>query len=503
MLYAGLNYKKSKSAFQQELKLVVDQLLEQTPITESLFRDLVYPILEGIPQDPFMWIQTLRALALLALTATGNAALAQFKTPITEFVLRVKILRSCPKIQLVDAYEDFIYTCFDSAGSTPQLHHPIVKSNGVAPFEPDGFLSWAQTPMGRYHSELGVLWLLLGQKTNCYALVNAAIQIGNWELNASKFDYSPFSGLYCAEEDFDLYELNAWRQLLFSSLYHHTQDQKFLPAAKHAEQLVEQIPFSDAFLYYLSCTIPKCTQNTPENQHAPSHLQDNTMNLCSWRDPELSLFFTTLGGGSGLGGFTYKSIEVVTYAPHQYPLNEAQGFGINTMPRNSMKAQATELDAARNVSNKGIARLSNLEGDGEAPPWNRYREGTPQTAWVEVSQTLKGNRIEIDTLIRHFDKISDLAFTFFVKADAVRMDDVEAIPNQLRHFVMEVSSLEIVGENCSVRLFQHVDNIPLEQISVEVIPLGGNRAFWGADFLISFLYKKPDLRNRWTLELSD
>lgn len=501
MLYAGLNHKKSKSAHQQELKLLVDLLLEQKPVQESMFRELLYPVLEILPQDPFMWIDTLRTLSILSIASGTNAALGQFKAPIADYIQRVKILRSCPKIQLGDAYESFINSCFATSESGHALPRPLNTQSGAAPFEPEGYLSWAQTPMGRYHAELGVLWLLLGQKCNHRDLLSAAIQIGVWEVQASKFDYSPFPGLYCCEVDFDPHELTVWRYLLFASLYRHTHDRKFLAPALQTKALLGNGSESNAFLFYLMTTVEDLGEGASTETHSGS-LQDDELQLCGWRDPELSLYFTTTGGGSGLGGFTYKSIEIVTYAPHQYPLNEAQGFGVNTMPKNQLKVAPLFQEGGRAIATKGISRLSNLESQELSPPWNRYREGIPQAAWVEVSQTLKGNVIEIDTLIRQFVNISELAFTFFVKASAVRMDEVEAIPNQLRHFVLDVSRLEIVGENCTIRLFQHVDNIPLEQASVEVIPLGGNRAFWGADFLISFLYKKPEHRNRWTLELA-
>ncbi len=96
----------------------------------------------------------------------------------------------------------------------------------------------------------------------------------------------------------------------------------------------------------------------------------------------------------------------------------------------------------------------------------------------------------------------ELSFTFFVNAKAVKMDEVEAFPNQLQHFVQEVSHLEIIGEDCTIRLFQHIDNIPLERYHVEVIPLSGGKGFWGADFLISLRYNSPDVPHRWILEFA-
>lgn len=497
MLYTGLNCKKSKSAHQQELKHLVDAIVEQKPLQESFFCELLHPIIQGIPQDLFLWLQTLRSIAVLAHAISENPELSPYKSGIRDYFQRVMILRSCPKIQLVEAYRCYI----DSLLSADTTSVRPLLEGGAALFEPEGYYSWAQTPMGRFHAELGILWLLMGQRENRRDLLDAAIQIGCWELDASKCNYSPFTGLFCLEADYDSHDLFVGRYLLFSLLYEHTRDDKFLPAAARSRELLEGGVIHDPFYYFLSKRQSPLKEDCEHNQKSGLFRLPST-DLCGWCDPELSLFFTSRGGGSGLGGFSYKSIEILTYAPHQYPLNEVQGFGINTMPRRTLKSQPCAASEKRELSLKGVSRLSNLDSSEINPPWNRLREGAPQTVWVESEQTLKGNIITIDTKIRHFDAMPELAFTFFAKGSAVRMDDVEAIPNQLRHFVMDVTRLEIIGENCTIRLFHHVDNMPVEQASVEVIPLAGNRAFWGADFLISFLYKQPERQNRWTLELA-
>jgi hypothetical protein len=510
MLHAGLNARKITSALQQDLKAVVDQLLEQRPLPESLFQDIFVPIFEKIPKDPFEWIETLRALYLVSIASTASSEYDHFKSLISEYLLKVKHFRSCPKMQLIEAYESLIKheLQISSAEITPHT-----QPSGAAIFEPDGHLSWGQVPMGRYHPELGVIWLYLGQTSNNPRLIKNAMQIGSWELAASQNDYSPFPGLFCNEADYDFAELIAWRSLLFSMLLNHTGDEKYRAPLQQSELLLADQYIRDPLISYLQKKTPKPLEPDGQKPHyTPSALLcQKDLDLYGWRDPDLSLYFTTSGGGSGLGGFTYKSLEVITYAPHLYPLNEAHGFGINTMPRNNGTFRSSVNTNERSISCHGICRLSDvtiqderaeLEDIVNTISWNRFRMASPQNTWLDVTQSLKGNLLEIDTLLLNFDKPPDLSFTFFVKAEAVKMDEIVAIPNQLRHFVVEVSSLEILGENCSIRLFQHVDNIPLEKYSVEVIPLGGNRAFWGADFLISFLYKNPKQRNRWTLELA-
>lgn len=502
MVYAGLSTKKTKIALQQDLKLVVESLLSGNPLPEELFSEILNLVQESNPHTPFDWIPNLRALALLALSIEKNPSLRSAQKNILEYIKKIKILRSSPQIQLIDAYEELIKSCFFSTPYHPQVV-PKTVFGGSAPFEPEGYLSWGQIPMGRYHPELGVIWLLLGRKTGQMGFLNGALHIGSWELSFSKFNGEPFPGLFSCEADYDEAEHSAWRILLFSLLYQHTHDKKYdLPQLRDRENW-EMLRVQNPFAEYLRSMIFSEEFPRSVSAEAPAHLlvSDVGLNLHRRCDPELSLFFTTSGGRTGLGGFSYKSIEVVTYAPHLYPLDEAEGFGVSTLPHlSTLRSQFSNEEEC--VRCNGTARLNSIPHTEHSQPWNQFREGEYQPAWLDVEQILKGNnRIEVETKIRSFAPLPELAFTFFVKASGVRMDDVEAIPNQLRHFVMEVSTLEIIGEDCSVRLFQHVDNIPLERYSVEVIPLGGNRAFWGSDFLISFRYGRPDLKNRWILEL--
>ena len=231
MLYAGLNYKKSKSVHQQELKHLVDAINEQKPVQETLFCELLHPILQAMPPDLFAWLQTLRSLAVLSHAIASNQELSHHKNALKDYFQRIIVLRSCPKIQLVEAYRLYIDATLSTDFSSCCPITPIVLEGGAALFEPEGYFSWGQTPCGRYHAELGILWLLLGQKENRKDLLTAAIQIGCWELQTSQYNCAPFKGLFCSEADSDAHELLSGRYLLFSLLYEHTHDNKFLSAA--------------------------------------------------------------------------------------------------------------------------------------------------------------------------------------------------------------------------------------------------------------------------------
>lgn len=481
MLQTGLKVQKSVLVHRQNLIALVDHLVEQRPVDEPLFRDVFYPTVEKIPKDPLEWIDTLRTLFLLSLAGTDRSDFNSYKTVLIDLIHKVKGDRACPKIQLIEAYEALIkFQC----GIPSEDLIPVVREGGAAPFEPEGHLPWGQTTQGEYHAELGLVWFLLGKFLQKSYFDEAAKQVAIWEIKVSKADHTPFPGLFCQESDYDPDGIKAAQMLLFKMT-----GLPYCPG---------DISRNNHLLFvYLDKITPG---NTLKPQALPKAFVDRSMNLCGWRDPDLSLFFTTAGGGTGLGGFSYRSIEVLAYAPQTHPLNEAYGFGINTLPRNELKCHMSQ--ESREITSRGLCRLTDVALQPEATSWNNFRVGNSPHCWLEVSQALKENKIEIETILRAIDEPPDLTFTFFVKACAVKMDQIEALPNQLRHFEMEISTLEIIGENCSIRLFQHIDNIPLDRYNVELIPLGGNRAFWGADFLISFPYSKQGTRNRWTLELA-
>ncbi len=148
MLLSGSVLNKAKSSHDDD-RLLVDFLLEQRPLNEVLFREMLSKLNDRIPSDPFGHVRILRLLALILNTISSDFNLNRVKVPVLQLLRRLRSDSQLPSIPLILAYEDYI-RCFFSLDDLKQRHSSTIKPNtlfkqtecGAVFFESEGFYSW-------------------------------------------------------------------------------------------------------------------------------------------------------------------------------------------------------------------------------------------------------------------------------------------------------------------------------------------------------------------------
>ncbi len=149
------------------------------------------------------------------------------------------------------------------------------------------------------------------------------------------------------------------------------------------------------------------------------------------------------GKGTSLGVIRAGSVEISAFGPQVHPLNDPHLFGIYT---------------------------------SDDPSWMAVN--AEKEVWFQLIPSF-----ETDTIDVRFIGISPqvpISFVFYVKADFVRLDQDVYFPKSLRRYGGDAKRLILEKGNHCLSIENRYPG------SLELIPLAGEKCFWGADFLIGF-----------------
>jgi len=158
----------------------------------------------------------------------------------------------------------------------------------------------------------------------------------------------------------------------------------------------------------------------------------------------LSVLSTLIGNGTSLGMVQGGDVEIRAFGPQAPPLSESTGFGIYRV--------------SESISQ--IDRWTVVAADPEI--------------WIDVTEDFKEVSYRVDL---HFLSLRNpLYFVFYVAAEKAAVGVELFQPNSLQRYKGAVQPVAFNGQM----------QILVENESMQLIPLAGDRSFWGCGFLLAY-----------------
>jgi hypothetical protein len=205
----------------------------------------------------------------------------------------------------------------------------------------------------------------------------------------------------------------------------------FLRAMGHAVTVSE----SEVFPFSL--------ENVVQFKRANEVYQDPSIGYELVRGKEAGIAITGAGWQTSAGAARVGDLEIPAFGPHLAPLSNAELFGV---------------------------------GPGE-DGW--FCAHAAKEVWLRARGTA-GNRsvgISLDSVGVHTE--APLAFVFYIRADECRVAERVFKPQSLARFSGETESVEFTAKSSKI------DFSINPGLKLEIIPLAGDGAFWGATFLLA------------------
>lgn len=236
--------------------------------------------------------------------------------------------------------------------------------------------------------------------------------------------------LWTSESLYDPEEFQSSRALLYSYLG--------LPEKSTAFRIVD--PFFLALkeaLSGLSCSF------TPSE-----HFCDSTIGL--WANPSSSVSLS--GYGTSLATFRSQEVEICAFGPQFSPLTNIDLFGV-----------------------QGIHQAQSMD-DLHICGWT-YCFGQ-KDVWLQTAVCLENSLWKIDLRWAGLSSMKKTYIVFYVKAKSAHIENQVFFSKSLQRYQ---GSLQSVYFNDRALMITSSEPRP-----VELVPLAGERCFWGADFLLAF-----------------
>ncbi len=392
-----------------------------------------------------------------------------------------QIWKECQLFRLYHALIDYFNS--GKVGPIPLIQVP----SGATPIEAEGWLSWLNAPLAGLHEELGMLLSFYAYLANDEQLMHKGRKLVEWQKQLIQSDNLPLSELFSLEgkETRKKHLVQSYAFYLVAAWVHSSGD--LLEVADHTasklrevwdSEVEERLTLGMLMLGYLKKRLKAPSKRALE---ISSTLCDPHTSLVAKRTSNGYGYATLSGGGSGLGTYRYKGVQILTWGPQISSLGDCDRFGIfNPCYHPFRKNNNTQLSAssdgfsiAGNVK-VGLRRLKNLSEVFEAP------EGGD---WFKTSQSLnkEGVQMSWNWLKSSSNETSSRRICWYIKAcDCQLLTDKIRMPlRSLEHFSGE-SQPVLFSSNEGKMLFSGS-----KSLKMDLIPLAGSGDFWGADYLLS------------------
>lgn len=487
------------------LASLVSAHLDGRPLDETLLDEAAESLLPALQggehSSPLGALEPRRQLLALLLMLQDTGRLADMRARFKERAAPLKQPAAWPTFQLAAMYQGVIELLLEQH---PQEPRPLVKRyqlpSGAALLEPGGYWPWAQIPHPRFHAELGVLWSVYFHLTGDESYLQAAQQLAGWHCHTLDHNYAPFVGLFSSEEDVTESSLLINNVLLFDAAGARGQLPFAGLAARQREHLhrlslhsfVDVPPHAAVLEKWLSKYSPPAS--SPAADVPLPTIEDRSLALVGCRFGSSSAVSTLFGGGTGMGCLHAGDVQVVSYGPqHAAILGDCRGFGLEGSQR-LLQAHPQTIEAkSSSYRIEGMSRV--VPQPRETPSPALFRVGEPSGFWMESKQVFDAGKLSIDARFYGVRDTSELAFVFFAKAKNCVVGAGRLVkPRSLDRYRGGVCPLVLqsglstlhIAPSCAVG-------------EMQVIPLGGEGAFWGADFLVAFLFDAGTSRYGWDL----
>jgi hypothetical protein len=172
---------------------------------------------------------------------------------------------------------------------------------------------------------------------------------------------------------------------------------------------------------------------------------------------------------SGLGSIDFGNIQITNMGPHYFPLGDLSRFGIYHL---------SEESESFHFSENSISLLSKLIACDQ-----NYGSGA---TWMQFKAEKRGEEFIINAKFENFKGEDPFAFVFFVKSEEVRHLDKKYKKGALQKFSGPSSFVDLISAKKKVSITSET------KLNLEIIPLGGDEAFYKSDFLIAFHIQQPE-----------
>lgn len=202
-------------------------------------------------------------------------------------------------------------------------------------------------------------------------------------------------------------------------------------------------------------------------------LQDHNLGFAIYEYNDFNAFTTICGNNSGLGSISKGDAQIIAFGPQKAPLYDMSSFGImRTLDIDSESLDDVECTQDSNsLLFQGWARFfsSNTESLGKL-----------EDRWLQLTTDIKKDKCNLS--LRLYDNMTfdDYYICFYVKADTITLDGSSAVKGGLDSHIGNYSHLALNTSESTL----HIKS--LFESEVRIIPLSGQSAFYGADFLVSY-----------------
>ena len=203
--------------------------------------------------------------------------------------------------------------------------------------------------------------------------------------------------------------------------------------------------------------------------------EDPELGYLYQRDREKTVALLGSGCKSGMGTFLVEDAGVLTYGPQLTPIGDCSGFGL------AGRGTSIELHASTLRSH---CRLAAPHPRDTGYPW--LEDSGYAGMWLQSTSTYQENQLHIEGTFEGFRPLSEVIFALYLKADACFVATSHKLHTRsLDRYEGPPQPVEIEG------MVIH----PQEGFSsMHVIPLAGDRSFWGADFLLALSMQSSNFK---------
>lgn len=478
------------------LEKLAQAFLNNAPIQSSLFEQVFAYEPLSMEASPWEIVEKWRELLTALLIVCETNMVHAYLTPIMQRVRQLQSLPLWSGFQLLTAYQAVVNFLIDQPSEEPAI---CQLPSGACVLESGGHWSWGDIPHPAFHAELGAIWALYATLGDRQRFQQAAENLAEWQQNTLDHQLSPFVGLFSQEGDTSEPSLLAANFVLFEAVSRISRrpDMGFIAERQIHHLMSSFSPIKVKISVHAVVLASYINSHTSpiviDSYRQPSSFEDGRLALVGCRLPDYSAVATLFGGGSGLGSFHHADIKVVNFGPHHLPLGDCRGFGVEGADRllgMHLKAVASSDDA---FSVEGVARMVSRPKTTSSPV--AYRHGDPAGMWIDAKLDFGKSCYGIEAT---FNGIFDEAlpsFVFFVKAKGCVVTSGEEIkPRSFKHYQGAVGSVRLLGEKTALKI-----EADFQGSEMHVIPLGGGKNFWGADFLIAYQCEQACGCHRWQI----
>ncbi|MDF2577483.1 MAG: hypothetical protein K0S74_967 [Chlamydiales bacterium] len=341
-------------------------------------------------------------------------------------------------------------------------------------------------------AELNILWFILYNHTSDETLIQGVLKSSQWLLSSLDHKYYPLHSLYTKEPEAFLACYTHGFTLLFSILTQVKTNSTSEQIQKISlERLTSHLKGKVAPLeiaYYTLLTyivtqfpITKLAADTTLeilNSFCPTeNICDTELMLAGFSNPKLDIRTTLSGYNSGLGTILFGELGIINYGPQIFPLGKSTHFGIQASPER-LKEQAKLFVKPESEEFFLSGKIPFLSSPSD------HILGSIKTGlWLNIEQTFRHQELRIKASFVGYKNLDKVYFVFYVKADKAKISSISLAPRSLDRYQSPYSESIIFSKgNQSFKLcLNNLDNSEMQ-----VIPLAGNKAFWGGDFLVAY-----------------